>query len=74
MSMTQTEKILRHIAEHGSITPVEALQEYGCMRLASRMCDIKRAGYSVCRTMETSRNRYGDPVRYARYTVENIPF
>ena len=72
MAITQTEKILRHIAEYGSITPVEALQEYGCMRLASRMCEITRAGYSVCRTMETSRNRYGDPVRYARYTIDQL--
>ncbi len=72
MALTQTEKILRHIAEHGSITPVEALQEYGCMRLASRMCDIKRAGYHVRSVMETSRNRYGDTVRYARYSIEEL--
>lgn len=70
--MTQTEKILRHIEEFGSITPVEALQEYGCMRLASRMCDIKRAGYPVRAVMETSRNRHGDPVRYARYSIDQI--
>ena len=67
--MTQTEKILRHIEEHGSITPLEALQEYGIMRLASRMCDIKRAGYTVHKVTETAKNRYGEPVRYARYTI-----
>lgn len=68
--MIQTEKIIRHIEEHGSITPLEALQEYGIMRLASRMCDIKRAGYIVHKTTETAKNRYGEPVRYARYTIQ----
>lgn len=67
--MTQTEKILRHIEEHGSITPLEAMSEYGIMRLASRICDIKRAGYPVHKETETAKNRYGEPVRYARYTI-----
>lgn len=40
--MTQTEKIIEYIQENGSITPLDALKEIGCMRLASRMCDIKK--------------------------------
>lgn len=67
--MTQTEKILRHLREHGSITPLDAMQEYGIMRLASRICDIKKAGYSVVKETEKSKNRYGEPVRYARYRL-----
>ena len=35
--MSQVEKILRHIEMYGSITPLEAMKEYGIMRLASRM-------------------------------------
>ena len=65
--MTQTEKILKHLQEHGSITPLCALKEYGCMRLASRVSDLKRAGFQIVREMETSKNRDGEPVRYARY-------
>lgn len=67
--MTQTEKILRHLEEYGSITPMDALQEYGIMRLASRICDIKRAGVAVEKEIETAKNRYGEPVRYARYRL-----
>ena len=67
--MTQTEIILRHLEEHGSITPLDALQEYGIMRLASRICDIKRAGFVVEKEIETAKNRYGEPVRYARYRL-----
>ena len=66
--MTQVDKIINHIETYGSITPLVALREYGCMRLASRMCDIKKAGYPVSRTMETALNRYGEPVRFTRYS------
>ena len=55
--MTQTEKIIEYIQENGSITPLDALKEIGCMRLASRMCDIKKMGYAVNKKMETATNR-----------------
>lgn len=67
--MTQTERVLEHIRERGSITPLEALKEYGIMRLASRVCDLKRRGYEIERTIETAKNRNGEPVRYARYSL-----
>lgn len=68
--MTQKEKILECIRENGSITPLDALREFGCMRLASRVTDLKRAGYEISRVMETAKNRNGEAVRYARYTLK----
>lgn len=68
-TMTQCEKILQYIEETGSITPLDALREFGCMRLASRMCDIKKMGYAVKKEMETGKNRNGEPVHYARYFI-----
>lgn len=68
--MTQCEKILRHMEDHGSITPLEALGEYGIMRLASRVSDLKHLGYPVRRVMETGKNRYGESIAYARYYLE----
>lgn len=68
-TMTQCEKILQYIEETGSITPLDALREFGCMRLASRMCDIKKMGYAVKKEMETGENRNGEPVHYARYFI-----
>lgn len=69
--MTQCEKILAYIQENGSITPLDALREFGCMRLASRVNDLKRAGYVIISEMETKQNKYGDTVKYARYRMEN---
>lgn len=68
--MTQNERIIRHLNEYGSITPLEALSEYGIMRLASRISDLRtRGGYDIRREMADGRNRYGEPTRYARYTL-----
>lgn len=68
--MSQCEKILHYIETEGSITPLDALREFGCMRLASRITDLKRRGYSITTEMETAKNRAGEPVRYARYRME----
>lgn len=68
--MTQCERVLRHMEDFGSITSLEAMSEYGIMRLASRITDLKHLGFPVQRVMETSKNRYGEPVCYARYYLK----
>ncbi len=67
--MTQCETILRHMEDFGSITSLEAMQEYGIMRLASRITDLKKAGYPIRREMVSRKNRYGETVTFARYTL-----
>ncbi len=67
--MTQNERILRHLRDNGSITPLDALSEYGIMRLASRISDLRSRGYDISREMVQGRNRYGEATRYARYTL-----
>ena len=67
--MTQKEKILRHLRDHGSITPMEAMQEYGIMRLAARISDLRRDGVMIDRTMVSGKNRYGENTSYASYTL-----
>lgn len=67
--LTQCDKILAYIRKHGSITPLDALREFNCMRLASRMSDLKARGYNVKSKMETAKNKNGELVSYARYTI-----
>lgn len=45
--MTQCDKILFHLQTIGSITPVEALDQYGCFRLAARVADLKAEGWPI---------------------------
>lgn len=67
--MTQCEQIIRHMEECGTITSWEAMQEYGVMRLASRISDLKKAGIPIHREMVSQKNRYGDMVTFARYSI-----
>jgi hypothetical protein len=67
--MTQSEMILQHLRERGSITPMDSIHLYGCMRLGARIYDLKHAGYDIAVERETALNRYGKPVTYARYTL-----
>ena len=65
--MTQNEKIMRRLDVYGTITPLDAMREYGIMRLASRISDLKKEGAKISRRMITDKNRFGEPVRYAEY-------
>lgn len=67
--MTQNERLLRHLTDYGSITPVEALSDYGIMRLGARIYDLKREGHVITSELVEGRNRYGERTRYARYRM-----
>ncbi len=67
--MNQTRKILRHLELYGSITSLEAVQEYGIMRLASRISDLKKAGVAIRVEMVSGKNRFGEATSYAKYSL-----
>ncbi len=66
---TQNDRILEYIDEFGSITQLEALRELGVARLASRISDLKRLGYSITSEFETVVNRYGEKCHIKRYRI-----
>lgn len=68
--MTQTEQIYQHLVSHGSITPLEALNEYGCMRLGARIYDLRRAGHRIGCTTVRRVNAKGEVKRFAQYSLE----
>jgi hypothetical protein len=45
--MTQTEEILECLKSGYKITPLEALNKFGCMRLGARIWDLKREGHPI---------------------------
>lgn len=67
--MTQCERVLKHLEQHETITPMEAIKELGIMRLGARIWDLKHDGHDIRRTMVTCKNRYGDTVTYAEYRL-----
>lgn len=68
--VTQTARILNHLESFGSITSLDAMREYGIMRLASRICDLRQAGYNITSEREQSKNRLGESVHYVRYRLK----
>ena len=69
--LTQCERILRHLNDHGSITSLEAMSEYGIMRLASRITDLKGMGYPILSERVTGKNRYNETTSYSIYRLAN---
>ena len=67
---TQNQRVLDYIAEKGSITQLEALQELGIMRLASRISDLKREEYAIKGVTETVKNRFNEDCHIKRYSME----
>lgn len=62
--MTQEEAILEHLKSGKSLTPVEALNFYGCFRLAARIDDLRKSGHFI----ETEIIKK-DGKKYARYYI-----
>ncbi len=63
--MTQKQMILNHMKEHGAITPLEALQRYGCFRLGARIADLKADGVQIQTEMVKENGK-----RFARYGIK----
>ena len=62
--MTQTEQIRAHLVSGRDITPLEALDQYGCFRLAARVADLRATGLDVQTVTEEHNGK-----RYARYRL-----
>ena len=44
---TQTEKILNYLKSGKSLTPITALNKFGCFRLAARISDLRKDGHTI---------------------------
>lgn len=65
--MSQCDRVLEHIKVHGSITPREADNMFGIMRLGARIYDLRCRGYRIDMEWQTAPNRFGEQTRFARY-------
>lgn len=70
MKLSQCEKVLRHLQTYGSLTSLEAVTEYGILRLASRINDLKRMGYNITSNTASGKNRFGETTHYSVYRLE----
>ena len=46
-TISQTQQIRRHLESGRPITPIEALNRYGCLRLGARIHNLKSEGMPI---------------------------
>ncbi|OCG33672.1 MULTISPECIES: helix-turn-helix domain-containing protein [unclassified Gilliamella] len=64
-TQSQCKNILRHLQSGKTINPLQALDQYGCLRLGARIYDLKKRGHSIDSRMVKSRNGK----KYAEYSM-----
>ena len=66
---TQNDQILWFMKHRGMITPLDAINEFGCMRLSARISDLTKKGYAIIHTPVTVKNRYGKKIKVMGYSL-----
>jgi hypothetical protein len=67
--VTHKEMVRSYLLDGYSITPMDALNMFGCMRLAAVVHDLRKDGYNI-KTIEVSKkNPHGRTIKYARYLL-----
>lgn len=51
-------QVLGHLMKYGSITPIEALNKYRCLRLAARIHNLRQYGWPI--TTDLKKNKSGN--------------
>ena len=67
--MTQNERLLAWLESGRTITPREADDMWGCMRLGARIKDLKDRGYPIISERVDGVNKLGDKCHWARYRM-----
>jgi len=68
--VTQKSKVREHLQSGQSITPIDALERYGCFRLAAIIHALKN-DYGMNIETELVKNKYG--TKYGKYTMVKTP-
>ena len=66
---TQAKVILDHLLIGNRITALDALQHFGCFRLAARIHELRKEGYEIEETIVAHNGK-----RYASYFIRNCVF
>jgi hypothetical protein len=61
---TQKEQIKKYLLSKKTITPIQALNKFGCFRLAAVIYKLKDEGLKIVTEMEYNKNK-----QFARYRL-----
>lgn len=66
---SQSNVVIQHLLNHGSITSMEAFNNYGITRLSAIIFNLRHEGYQINSEICHSINRQGNHCSYSKYTV-----
>lgn len=67
--MTQNDRVLKYLDNHGYITTMVAFNELGITRLASRVNDLKKLGWPITGVMRYGTDRDGNKIKWKEYRL-----
>lgn len=62
--MTQNESILEYLKAGNSLSPLEALEKFGCLRLGARIWDLEKQGHKIKHDLVTEHGK-----TFSRYSI-----
>lgn len=65
--MTQANAILNHLLHGYTITQLEAIDQFGCTRLAARINDLRKRGYHI--QMDRVQSTTNPHIYYGKYRI-----
>lgn len=68
---TQCQRLLAYMDNHENVTQIEALNELGILRLASRISELKTQGHNISKSNKRVTNRFGESCIVAAYTLKD---
>ena len=66
--MSQKQRLLDHLRNY-PLTRLESWDRLGILECPARISELRSEGHSITTTMKTVRNRYGEKVRIAVWTM-----
>lgn len=67
--VTQKDIVLKHLKDYGSISSWEGFTDYGITRLSAIIYNLRSEGFNVVSEIVHTKNRYGNPTRYSKYSL-----
>lgn len=62
---SQASEILKHLQSGRPLTPLEALERFGCFRLSGRILELRQAGHKISTEIVEYKGK-----RFAEYSLE----
>lgn len=72
MKQTQHAKILKYMADNGSITTLEAYEKLKITKLTTRISELRSQGVRIIGIHESYKNDLGEVSHYNRYFLEKV--